>query len=141
VESEGQRDLLDPHRSEAAVIFCDLGGFTAFSIQAEPDEVMGLLAEYPQILGKVVVSWEATTTSLMGDGLMLLISAPIPCRDPAMRAARMAIDMQGAVQALMVRWRARLYRLGFGVGIAPGRRPSAGSAGKAGSTTPRSAGW
>src|SRR5277367_2027300 len=121
VESEGQRDLLDPHRAEVAVIFCDLRGFTAFSIQAEPDEVMGLLAEYHQILGKVVVSWEATTTSLMGDGLMLLINAPVACRDPAMRAARMAIDMQGAVQALIVRWRARGHRLGFGVGIATGQ--------------------
>ena len=90
VESEGQRDLLDPHCAEVAVIFCDLRGFTAFSIEAQPDEVMGMLAEYHQIMGKVVVSWEATTTSLMGDGLMLLINAPVPCRDPAMRAARMA---------------------------------------------------
>ena len=96
VESEGQRDLLNPHRAEVAVIFCDLRGFTAFSTQAEPDEVMGLLGEYHQAIGKVVVSWEATTTSVMGDGLMLLINAPVPCRDPAMRAARMAIDMQGA---------------------------------------------
>ena len=41
-------------------------------------------------------------------------------RDPAMRAARMAIEMQAAVQALIVRWRARGYGLGFGVGIATG---------------------
>ena len=96
-------------------------GFTAFSSQAEPDEVMGLLAEYHQALGKVIVSYEATLTCFMGDGLMLLINAPVPCRGPAMRAARMAIDMQGAVQPLIVRWRARGHRLGFGVGIATGQ--------------------
>jgi len=120
VESEGQSDLLDPHRAEVAVIFCDLRGFTAFSIQADPDEVMGLLGEYHEALAKVVAGWEATTTALMGDGLMLLINAPLPCRDKAMRAARMAIDMQGAVQPLIVRWRARGHKLGFGVGIATG---------------------
>jgi adenylate cyclase len=120
VEKEGQADLLESHRAEVAVIFCDLRGFTAFSSQAEPDEVMGLLAEYHQTLGKVIVRYEATLTCFMGDGLMLLINAPLPRRDPARHAARMAIDMQAAVQALIVRWRERDYRLGFGVGIATG---------------------
>jgi len=120
VEREGQADLLESHRAEVAVIFCDLRGFTAFSSQAAPDEVMGLLAEYHQALGKVIVSYEATLTCFMGDGLMLLINAPLPCADPAAHAARMAIDMQGAVQGLIARWRAQGHRLGFGVGIATG---------------------
>ena len=120
VEREGQEDLLDSHRAEVAVIFCDLRGFTAFSSQAAPDEVMGLLAEYHHALGEVIVSYEATLTCFMGDGLMLLINAPLPCPDPALRAARMAIDMQAAVQALIRQWRAQGHKIGFGVGIATG---------------------
>jgi class 3 adenylate cyclase len=120
VEREGQPDLLDPHRAEVAVVFCDLRGFTAFSSQAAPEDVMGVLAEYHQALGKVIVQYEATLTCLMGDGLMLLINAPLPSPDPARHAAHMAIDMQGAVEALIGRWRARGYKLGFGVGIATG---------------------
>jgi adenylate cyclase len=120
VEKEGQADLLEPHRAEVAVIFCDLRGFTAFAGEAPPEEVMGLLAEYHRALGKVIVEYEATLTCFMGDGLMLLINAPLPRRDPAAHAARMAIDMQAAVQALIVQWRERGHRLGFGVGIATG---------------------
>src|SRR5208283_4557385 len=59
-------------------------------------------------------------TCYMGDGLMLLLNAPVPCRDPATLAARMAIEMQGAVQDLIVQWRARGHAIGFGIGIATG---------------------
>ena len=65
------------------MIFCDLRGFTSFSSQAEPDEVIGLLAEYHRALGEIIVKNDATLTCYMGDGLMLLLNAPIPCRDPA----------------------------------------------------------
>ena len=58
--------------------------------------------------------------SLAGDGVMILVNAPVPCPDPALRAARMAIDMQAAVQLLVTAWRARGHVLGFGVGMAMG---------------------
>jgi adenylate cyclase len=64
--------------------------------------------------------YEATLTCFMGDGLMLLLNAPLPCPDPAMRAVNMALEMQDAVQALIVRWRARGHAIGFGVGVATG---------------------
>ena len=89
------------------MIFCDLRGFTAFSSEAEPDEVMGLLAEYHRALGELIARFGATLTCYMGDGLMLLLNAPISCGDHASLAARMAIEMQGAVQDLILRWRAR----------------------------------
>lgn len=102
------------------MIFCDLRGFTSFSIHAEPDEVMGLLAEYHRALGEIIVKYGATLTCYMGDELMLLINAPVPCHDPATLAARMAIDMQCAVQNLILQWRARGHAIGFGIGIATG---------------------
>jgi class 3 adenylate cyclase len=120
VEDAGQQGLLDSRRTEVAVVFCDLRGFTAFSGQAGPEEIMGLLSEYYQALGKIIMSYEATLTCFMGDGLMLLLNAPLPCLDPALRAVHMALEMQSAVQALIVQWRARGYSIGFGVGIATG---------------------
>jgi len=120
VEDAGQQKLLDSRRTEVAVIFCDLRGFTAFSGGAGPEEIMGLLSEYYQALGAIIMRYEATLTCFMGDGLMLLLNAPLPCSDPALTAVRMGLDMQQAVQALIVRWRARGYTIGFGVGIATG---------------------
>ena len=120
VENPGHEHLLDSHRAVVTVIFCDLRGFTSFSSHADPDEVMGVLAEYYHALGEIIVRYGATLTCYTGDGLMLLLNAPIPCDDPATLAARMAIDMQRAVQDLIAQWRARSHAIGFGIGIATG---------------------
>ena len=56
----------------------------------------------------------------MGDGLMLLLNAPVPCPEPALRGVRMALEMQASVQAMIAGWRARGHTIGFGVGLAKG---------------------
>jgi class 3 adenylate cyclase len=101
-------------------VFGDLRGFTAFSAHAEPEEVMSVLAQYYEALGAVITAHEATLTNISGDGLMVLVNAPVRCADPATRAVRMAIEMQHSVQALILDWRARGHAIGFGVGLAMG---------------------
>jgi class 3 adenylate cyclase len=81
---------------------------------------MELLGEYHIALGAVITRFEATLTSFSGDGLMVLVNAPVPRPDPAVHAARMGIEMQKAVQQLIVGWRTRNHVVGFGVGIAMG---------------------
>jgi len=120
VEGSHQEPLLDSHRAEIVVIFCDLRGFTSFAGAAEPEEVMGLIQEYYEALGAIITRYEATLTAFMGDGVMLLLNAPVPCPDPAVRGVRMAVEMQAAVQSLMDGYRARGHVLGFGVGLAKG---------------------
>ena len=56
----------------------------------------------------------------MGDGLVVLFNAPLPCPEPAARAVRMALAMRDAVRELAAGWRGRGFGLGFGVGIALG---------------------
>jgi class 3 adenylate cyclase len=120
VEGSGEEGLLDSHRAEIVVVFCDLRGFTAFAGNADADEVMGLLQEYYEALGAIITKYEATLTCFMADGLMLLLNAPVPRPEPALLAMRMVLEMQAAVQDLIVRWRARGYAIGFGVGLAKG---------------------
>ncbi len=120
VEGSGEEGLLDSHRAEVVVVFCDLRGFTAFAGNAEADEVMGLLQEYYEALGAIITRYEATLTCFMADGLMLLLNAPVPRSEPALLGVRMVLEMQVAVQGLIVRWRARGYAIGFGVGLAKG---------------------
>lgn len=54
VEKAGGEGVLLGQRAEVVVIFCDLRGFTAFSTEAEPEEIMQLLAEYYQAIGSIV---------------------------------------------------------------------------------------
>jgi adenylate cyclase len=120
VEGSDQQALLDSHRAEVVVVFCDLRGFTGFAGAASPEEVMGLLQEYYEALGAIITRYEATLTCFMGDGLMLLLNAPVPCPEPSLRGVRLAADMQASVQSLIKEWRARGHAVGFGVGLAKG---------------------
>jgi class 3 adenylate cyclase len=120
LEKAGSDHVLAGKRADVAVVFCDLRGFTAFAAHAAPDVIMEVLGEYYTALGAVITRFEATLTSFSGDGLMVLVNAPVPCPEPAAHATRMGIEMQKAVQRLIVGWRARNHLIGFGVGIAMG---------------------
>lgn len=120
VDGSGDDHVLDGRRVEVVVVFCDLRGFTAFSARAEPETVIHLLGEYYDALERVVSRHGATLTNFSGDGAMVLVNAPVPCPDPALRAVEMARDMQSNVQRLLAERQALDHRLGFGVGLAMG---------------------
>lgn len=112
--------MMESRRQEVAVVFCDLRGFTAFSEAAEPEEVMAVLRQYHEALGALIHAHEGTLERFIGDGLMVLFNAPLPCEDFALRAVRMAVEMRAAVGTLASAWRGRGFELGFGIGIALG---------------------
>jgi adenylate cyclase len=116
----GDEQLLESHRRDVAIVFCDLRGFTALAETAEPEEVMEVLREYHAALGEIIHRFEGTLERFLGDGLMVLFNDPIPCPDPAVRAVKMAVAMRDCVTGLMERWRKHGRELGFGVGIAQG---------------------
>ncbi|MGA7482315.1 MAG: adenylate/guanylate cyclase domain-containing protein, partial [Bradyrhizobium sp.] len=118
--SDGHDSLLDSHRREVTVVFCDLRGFTAFTEATEPEEAMNVLREYHAALGELTFKYEGTLDRYAGDGVMILFNAPIELSDHTRRAVKMAVEMRDAIGALTVRWRNRGHSLGFGVGIALG---------------------
>jgi len=118
--SAGSDRILESHRREITVAFCDLRGFTAFAETAEPEELMGVLREYHAALGELIFRFEGTLERFAGDGLMVFFNDPVPCADPALRAVRMAVAMRDRVTVLAGQWQKRGHRLGFGMGIALG---------------------
>ena len=120
VDRKGDDGVLEGRRTEVVAVFCDLRGFTAFSARAEPEEVMRVLSEYYEALGKIITKYAATLTSFSGDGLMVLVNAPVPVEEPSLTAVDLAMDMQRSVQELIIGWRDRGHLIGFGVGLATG---------------------
>jgi class 3 adenylate cyclase/HAMP domain-containing protein len=118
--SDGHDALLDSHRREVTVVFCDLRGFTAFTEATEPEEAMNVLREYHAALGELIFKYEGTLDRYAGDGVMVLFNAPIQFADHTKRAVQMAVEMRDVIGALTERWRNRGHSLGFGVGIALG---------------------
>ncbi|AZO76660.1 MULTISPECIES: adenylate/guanylate cyclase domain-containing protein [unclassified Bosea (in: a-proteobacteria)] len=120
VDRSGDDSVLDGRRIEVVVVFGDLRGFTAFSARAEPEIVMSFLSDYYDALDRVVIDHGATLTHFSGDGMMVLINAPVPRPDPALCAVNLARDMQKTVQSLLRDRQTLDHRLGFGVGLAMG---------------------
>ena len=120
IVSSGNERILESHRRDVAVLFCDLRGFTAFAESAEPEEVMVLLHDYHAALVPLIQQFEGTLDRFVGDGLMVYFNDPLPCPNPAERAVSLAVAMRGAVTTLAQTWRRRDYQLGFGIGIAQG---------------------
>ena len=120
VLSSGGESLLQSHRREVTVVFCDLRGFTAFAETAEPEEVMSILHEYHAALGAMINKFEGTIERFAGDGLLVLFNDPLPCSDPSKRAVEMSIEMREEVSKLVKKWQTFGHELGFGIGIASG---------------------
>ena len=112
--------LLETHRRDITVVFCDLRGFTAFAEQAEPEDIISVLQDYYNSLGESIDRFDGTLQHFAGDGVMIIFNDPIPCSDPAARAVRMAIEMRAQIGTLTNKWRRFGHELGFGIGIASG---------------------
>ena len=120
IVSQGDEKILESHRREIVVVFCDLRGYTAFTETAEPEEVLDFLREYHGALGPLVSQFEGTLDQFSGDGIMVFFNDPVPCPDPAERAVKMSMAMREAAGKLITAWRPRGCELGFGAGIAWG---------------------
>jgi DNA-binding response OmpR family regulator len=120
VVSAGDDSLLEPHRREVAVLFCDLRGFTAFSSSCEPEEALGALQGFHDVLGRLVGEAGATVGWLAGDGVMVFFNDPVPCDQPASRAVALAVALRDAMVPFTDAWRRRGHELGLGAGIAFG---------------------
>src|SRR5256886_9104865 len=118
--SDGHDSLLDSHRREVTVVFCDLRGFTAFTESTEPEEAMAVLREYHAALGELIFRYEGTLDRYAGDGVLILFHAPIQFPDHTQRAVKMAVEMPDTIGLLTQKWRNRRHSLGFGLGIAVG---------------------
>ena len=112
--------MLDSHRREIVVVFCDFRDFTPFAEASEPEEVMHVLAEYHLALGARIDEHSGTLERFTGDGAMVFFGDPVVDPDPAGSAVAMALAVRDDVRDLAAGWSRRGHELALGVGIAQG---------------------
>jgi adenylate cyclase len=120
IVSQGAERQLESHRREITALFCDLRGFTGFSESSDPEDVMALLREYHDVIGKIIFKHGGTLERFAGDGVMVIFNDPVPLPNPALAAVTMALEMRAAIGALVEKWRRLGHDLGFGIGISHG---------------------
>lgn len=120
ITEQGREALLDSHRRYISCLFCDLRGFTSMTERMEPEDVMAVLRDFHETVGRLVVGYRGTIGYRAGDGVLVFFNDPIPCDDPDLRAASLALDLHHEFAGLRDRWAKLDADVGLGIGIAGG---------------------
>lgn len=105
---------------DLSVVVCDLRGFTAYSVATSPTQVIDILREYYDAVGAAAARYGATIKDQAGDGVLMLIGAPLAFSDHAVRAVHLAEDVRHSAREVTSRRSDGDLRLGIGVGVASG---------------------
>lgn len=103
----GEQAATSYERRRLTVFFSDLVGFTDAAEELEPEDLSRVLNEYFCEMTAIADRHGGTVDELQGDALLILFGAPEATddKDHAVRAVRMAMEMQQSLQALNERWR------------------------------------
>ena len=85
---------------EVTALFADLRGFTTFSEDVAPGEIVTMLNRYHGVAVPCILDDGGTIVQFVGDALLALFNAPARQPDHAIRAVRAALRMQEAVTAV-----------------------------------------
>lgn len=118
----GEENLkLGGTRREITLFFIDIRGFTPLSEKLSPEEVVGVLNEYFDIVTRCIFENKGTIDKFMGDAVMALFNAPLLLEDHSLWAVQAARDITRQGKALQEKIKnmsgVDLY---FGIGINTG---------------------
>jgi adenylate cyclase len=112
---------LGGEKREITVLFSDVQGFTTYSENHEPEEVVAILNEYLGEMTRIILKWEGILDKFIGDAIVVFWGAPMKQEDHAERAVRCALEMQRRLNDLKASWEAAGREpLRSGIGINTG---------------------
>ena len=108
VDSSVAQQLLDSpdlavpggRRQDASALFVDIRGFSGWSEREEPEAVLEVINALLQVAVEAVFRHGGMVDKFMGDGLMALFGAPVPCHDHLHRAVAAALDIRDRAGAV-----------------------------------------
>lgn len=89
-----EKNWLRGLRKEATTLFADIRGFTSYSEQREPEEVIEGLNVYFEIATKVILRHGGFVDKFIGDGLLVVFGVPVYRDNHVERAVLAAIELQ-----------------------------------------------
>ncbi len=107
-------------RREATVLYADIRGFTAWSEQVAPEEVMRALNRYFERIVQIVEAHGGYVNKFIGDAIMVIFGAPHAQADHAAQALACARAMQAALAQMNAEHAFGERQLAIGIGVNTG---------------------
>ncbi|HJR81817.1 MAG TPA: adenylate/guanylate cyclase domain-containing protein [Anaerolineales bacterium] len=101
---------------DITILFADIRGFTAYSEQHTPEDLVAVLNRYLAAAAEAVLAHEGTVDKFLGDAVMAWYNAPLPQPDHTLRAVKTALTIRAAIAQLHAELPTEAH-LDFGVGI------------------------
>ena len=112
---------LTSKRAELTMFLADLKGFTEAAEEMEPEELVVILNEYLSSMTDIVFAHEGTLDKFVLGSVYGFFGDPVAQEDHALRAVRMAEQMQRKFAELLKKWHTETSRtLGLGIGVNTG---------------------
>ena len=105
LEKDPDAAKLGGDSKEVTVLFTDIKGFTSYSENHTPQEVVARLNEYLGEMVKVVDQFDGTVDKFIGDGIMVYWGAPLSQPDHAQLAIACIYTMRKKMDELRVKWK------------------------------------
>jgi class 3 adenylate cyclase len=121
VRNDGLAAVMEPGERDVTVVACDLRGFTSYAEAVPSQAVIDLLNEYYEAVGVAVAEVAGTVKDYAGDGVLVIIGAPVARDDHAAAGLALARRLHEVVTPVRKHWGTGPHPLGMGLGVASGR--------------------
>ena len=121
VRGDGLATVTRPAEVEVTVVACDLRGFTSYAEAVPSQAVIDLLNEYYEAVGHAVAEVDGTIKDYAGDGIMILVGAPLRRQDHAAAGLSLATRLHEVCGPVLDHWATPVHPLSLGAGVASGR--------------------
>lgn len=91
-------------RKDVSILFSDIAGFTTFSENLSPEELVHILNEYLTAMTDVVFTHRGLLDKYIGDAIMAVYGAPLEQPDHHLKACLSALDMMTELGHLQKKW-------------------------------------
>ncbi|MEB3338305.1 MAG: adenylate/guanylate cyclase domain-containing protein, partial [Leptolyngbyaceae bacterium] len=119
-QSEDFQALLQGRKLQVAVLFCDIRGFTTLSSHLPPEQLVGQLNAYLNLMVQSIIAARGTIDKFIGDAIMAEFGSPTSQGEKAdaLNAIKAALGMRLALVELRRSWKKSGQPLFFnGIGI------------------------
>lgn len=105
-------------RVQATILCSDIRGFTALTMNMEPNSVVKALNESFEVLIPIILKYDGTVDKYVGDAILAVFGTPDPDVNQWEHAVRAAVEMQSAMNDLAKVWRLKgrePFEIGIGI--------------------------